>query len=135
MSLLTGSCACGAVNYQSGSDVLNVVNCHCKVCKSHSGAAFTTYVVTKLNGLEITQGQELIRHYCVDSANKHFCGTCGTPLYNTNDHYPGLCMIYLGTLVARQEISPQVNFWCESQFAWVNELAELLSLPQGISGK
>ena len=58
MNNLKGSCLCGEVNYNLTSEILNVVNCHCDFCRSHSGAAFSTYVALPYTSLEITHGKD-----------------------------------------------------------------------------
>ena len=132
MQQLEGSCGCGSVQYKLNSEIMNVVNCHCNMCRKHNGSAFSTYAALPFKSLQITQGDALIKHYSLDIAKKHFCNKCGTPLYNTNDHYPGACMIYSGTLNTSNTLTPGINVWCESQLAWLNELSAISSLPQGV---
>ncbi len=131
----TGSCGCGQVQLKLNADVLNTVNCHCDMCRSHNGAAFSTYAALPLNALEFTQGDDLISEYAFGTAKKHFCGHCGTPIFNTNSQYPGACMLYLGMLANHKALTPAVNAWCESQLSWVNEISSIHSLQQGVPGK
>lgn len=127
-----GSCGCGAVKYTLDSEIWNVVNCHCNMCKEHNGASFTTYAALALTGLKIKEGNEFITKYREGTGNKHFCKRCGTPLYNTNEKYPGACMIFFGTLNNSTQYTPKVNVWCESQYPWLNKLSEINSLQQGL---
>src|SRR4051812_4599865 len=96
---MRGTCKCGNINYIT-SDPLQVVNCHCNLCRSINGSAFTSYVVTRLPEFKLTSGSDALNSYtATDHAVKHFCSICGTPIYNINpERYPGLAMIYLGTL-------------------------------------
>ena len=135
MEKIVGSCGCGDVQYQLNSAIMNVVNCHCNICRGHNGSAFSTYAVLPFKSLKITQGKSLISKYRLKSASKHFCGNCGTPIFNTSDNYPGACMIYLGTLFSSNNLTPAVNVWSESQLAWLSSLSTITSLPQGVPTK
>ena len=130
-----GSCGCCAVEFIMNSEVLNVVNCHCDMCRNHNGSSFSTYAVLPFRALEITKGNELIKVYSVGSGQKHFCGKCGTPLYNTNEKYPGACMIFLGTLSSSRALLPKINVWYESKLAWLDDISDISSFPQGIESR
>ena len=130
-----GSCGCGAVKYTLTSEVMNVVNCHCNMCKEHNGSPFSSYAALPHTALNIETGKELITKYQAGTAQKHFCKECGTPLYNTNEKYPGACMIFLGTIKNSTKYIPNVNVWCESQYSWVNELSKINNIEQGVPNK
>ncbi len=132
---MNGSCLCGAVKFKLNSELLNVVNCHCNFCRSHSGAAFSTYAVFAHSALEFTQGPERLRAFAVAGGQKHFCGECGTPIFNLNDKYPGACIVYLGTLDGASALEPKVNIWSESKLGWVDSVASIPSLPHDRRGK
>lgn len=128
-----GSCTCDAIQYQLNSEILNIVNCHCDMCKKHSGSPFSTYAVFPFKDLEITKGADHISEYSAGTGKKRFCKNCGTPLFNTSENHPGTCMVYLGTLSSLEGITPKVNIWCESQLQWVGNISEIKSLPLGIT--
>ena len=132
MSLHSGSCICGEVKYQLNSKILNVVNCHCNFCRSHTGAAFSTYVALPFASLEITEGREKLSIFEREAGKKHFCSICGTPIFNLNTRYPGTCMLYLGTLAKAHEITPAINIWCENKLGWVDTVSSIRSRDQGI---
>jgi len=125
---MNGSCKCGNVSYVTGNP-LQVVNCHCGLCRSMNGSAFSSYVVTQLAEFKIERGEQMLRGYAAtDHAVKHFCATCGTPVYNINPvRYPGLAMIYFGTLAAHDEVSPGLNIYCSSKINWVDAIPSIRS--------
>ncbi|MDX8399933.1 MAG: GFA family protein [Gallionellaceae bacterium] len=135
MSLHNGSCLCGEVNYKLSSEIKKVVNCHCNLCRSHSGAAFSTYAVLPFAALEISKGEDKLSRFQIVDGKKHFCSVCGTPIFNVNTKYPGACMIYLGTLENAKDISPAVNIWCDSKLSWVDSVSSIPSLAQGVERK
>ena len=105
------------------------------MCRHHNGASFSTYVALPFKDLEVTKGNELITDYNVGTANKRFCSNCGTPLFNTNEKYPGVCMVYFGTLNTVNDLRPKVNVWCENKLSWVDNISKILSMAQGVESK
>lgn len=131
---ISGSCVCGGVQCRVNSDPKAVVNCHCNFCRSHSGGAFSSYIVVPEDALEVVVGEGTLSSYEIkEGARKHFCRQCGTPVYNKNAKYAGLCMIYLGTVKQAADCVPTANIYCESQLAWVTHIGEIRSFPQGIA--
>ena len=131
---ISGSCFCNAVQFKVSGAPKAVVNCHCNFCRKHSGAAFSTYAVVPEADLEIISGADYISSFQIkEDAHKHFCKQCGSPIFNKNARYPGLCMIYLGGISASSCIAPTANIYCESQLAWVPSIPELRSFSQGIA--
>lgn len=136
MTEISGSCVCNAVRYKVSGALKAVVNCHCNFCRKHSGAAFSTYAVVPETALEITSGQDEISAFQFkENAHKHFCRQCGSPLFNKNARYAGLCMIYFGGIDDQSDIVPRANIYCESQLPWVPVLAEIRCFEQGRAGQ
>ncbi len=131
MSILSGSCNCGAITYQVTGDVRSVVNCHCGLCRKMNGAPFSTYVAVADKDIALS-GDGLHVHNVTNNARKHFCKKCGTPIYNTNRQYADLTILHLGSLDSPTELVPQLNIYCESQLSWLEKLPDLSSLEQGL---
>lgn len=130
---ISGSCFCNAVQFKVSGAPKSVVNCHCNFCRKHSGAAFSTYVAVPEEALGITSGADSLATFkFAEDAYKHFCNQCGSPIFNKNARYPGLCIIYLGAIAEPSHFVPTANIYCESQLAWVPAIAELRAFPQGI---
>ena len=53
MSIFTGSCLCGSVNYKSNSDPLVIQNCHCDQCRKATGSVYLTNLFIKEENFEI----------------------------------------------------------------------------------
>lgn len=131
---ISGSCICNAVQYKVSGTPKAVVNCHCNFCRKHSGAAFSTYAVVPEAALEVISGNDLVATFQIkENTHKYFCKQCGSPVYNKNARYPGLCMIYLGGISATEDIAPTANIYCDSQLGWIPAIAELRSFAQGIT--
>jgi hypothetical protein len=129
MSQIQGSCHCRAVRYRVAGEIVSVVNCHCGLCRELSGSAFTSYVVVKEADLTLEQGESSLSRYdATETATRHFCRNCGTPMFNTNPgKYPSLKMVYLGTASSAAELVPRINVFCESKLPWVESIGSLKS--------
>ncbi len=127
---MEGSCACGAVTYTCGAPV-TFVNCHCTLCRRINGAAFSSYVVVRSDAFVVSGKHSLAAYAASDRSTKHYCGACGTPIYNTNPStYPGLSMLYLGTVAQAGELEPGINIFCDSKLQWVDGISVQKSFAQ-----
>lgn len=129
MTEIAGNCKCGDILYEAGS-AKSVVNCHCNMCRQMNGGAFSTYVVVPLSELRVIDSKHKLSKYPVtDGATKHFCSGCGTPMYNVNpNRYPGLAMLYLGTVQQPTAFLPTANICCESKLSWVDSLPDIKNI-------
>ena len=130
-----GSCYCDQVTYELESEPTLIVNCHCDFCRSHSGSAFSSYVMYPLSSFKLITGERNIAEYTMERGTKHFCNNCGTPIYNIVKKNPEGCMIYLGTLENLDKFTPRRNIWCENKLEWVFNISSIRSLEQGIGRK
>ncbi len=131
MSNLSGSCNCGSITYDVTGKVRSVVNCHCGICRKMNGSAFSTYVAVADEDITIT-GDCLQCHNVTESAKKHFCKKCGTPIFNSNPKYSGLKILHLGSLDSPLDFAPNVNIYCESRLDWLHHLPDITSLEKGL---
>ncbi|MDX8394529.1 MAG: GFA family protein [Mariprofundales bacterium] len=135
MSVNKGKCFCGEVIFNLTTKIMNVVNCNCNLCRSHSGAAFSTYAALPYTSLQIIKGHDSLRSYQMNEGKKHFCNNCGTPIFNLNNKYPSACMIYIGTLEDLSDVTPKMNVWCESKLGWIDTMSSISSFTQGFKRK
>jgi len=133
---VSGSCLCGAVKYRAETNIRRVVNCHCGLCRRMNGSAFSSYAVIPFKALVIFGAMDLRSYAVTPRATKHYCGKCGTPLFNLNTKYSGACMLYLGAIEGGETYSPSLNVYCEDMLSWLDKLASIEALQAGVeSGK
>ena len=119
MEKLSGGCVCGQVQYEIATAPVQVVACHCNLCRRMNGAPFSVYVVVRQKDFRFTSG-ETNSYQATECTTKHFCRACGTPIYNSNPTtYQGLAMIYVGTTENPQKSVPAMNIFCENKLEWV----------------
>ncbi|QNA87536.1 GFA family protein [Massilia sp. Dwa41.01b] len=128
-----GTCHCGAIAYAFDGDPVQVLNCHCTMCRTMNGGAFSTYVVIPSQTLRFIRGEADLGAYTVtERTSKHFCPHCATPLFNANPTtYPGLRMLYLGTLRDAAQLRPAINIYCDSKLAWTDNIADMRNVAEG----
>ena len=133
MNDLTGSCACGAIAYRISKRPLVVLNCHCTLCRKINGSAFSTYASVLESSFTITRGEDQLERFAISASGaKHFCSRCGTPLFNLNQRYPGLCIIHYGSLDKPEAMHPTTNIYYGNKCPWVSTLDQLKSYPEAI---
>ena len=117
MSIFTGSCLCGSVNYISNSDPLVIQNCHCDQCRKATGSVYLTNLFIKEENFEITGEVNNYTHLS-DAGNnmtKYFCPKCGSQVFGKNSGRPGIITIRAGTVNEKDIIKPIRNLFLKSK--------------------
>lgn len=126
-------CRCGAVVMNLKEPLAFAVNCHCELCRSINGAPFMTYVPVKTSAVQVAQGRENISMYRVTpGTEKHWCRDCDTPLFNTNVQFPGMTMLYFGTIMAANRPTPGANVWCSGKLPWIDGVAAMKNFAEAV---
>jgi hypothetical protein len=88
LSIVKGSCLCGAVNIFTTSINQHVAACHCSMCRKWGGAAL---LGVECNEGVSFEGEENIGVYqSSEWAERGFCNKCGSHLFyrlKENNHY------------------------------------------------
>mgnify|MGYP006230178149 FL=1 len=117
MSIFTGSCLCGSVNYKSNSDPLVIQNCHCDQCRKATGSVYLTNLFIKEENFEIIGEVNNYMHLS-DAGNnmtKYFCPKCGSQVFGKNSGRPGIITIRAGTVNEKDIIKPIRNLFLKSK--------------------
>jgi len=104
-----GKCLCGAVEITINGDISDIIHCHCSLCRKNSGTAFATNgFINAADFKLISGGNNLSTFTFKPGRNRHFCTSCGSPVYSSNDQDPERYRIRLGILdsdIAERPIS------------------------------
>ncbi|MGB1234262.1 MAG: GFA family protein [Planktomarina sp.] len=75
---MKGSCLCGAVTYAVKGPLRPVVSCHCTQCRKATG-----HFVSATSALraDVTITGDVTWFQSSDTAQRGFCGTCGSNLF------------------------------------------------------
>ena len=108
----TGSCLCGNVVYQVNGPLRPVVGCHCVQCRKTTGH-FMAATGANLANFTITSSADLKWYRSSDSAQRGFCGTCGSTLFWQADGKDYIA-IAAGTIDGNTGLHTEGHIFCES---------------------
>lgn len=124
----SGSCLCGAVRFTYRGEIGPAAICHCADCRKVTGSAFNVSVGVEA-GLFSLSGGPLGRFTKpADSGRemtRHFCATCGSPIYTTSAAEPDRCYVKAGLFDDPAVVRPVHQSWTQSQVPWATGLDTL----------
>lgn len=119
MKNITGSCLCGAVNYQISQNIGDIVHCHCIKCRKAHGAAFSSVAKIDDKSFSITGKEKLNRYQSSPGKTRCFCSNCGSQIYAKREN-TDFIILRLGTLNDDSMIDSQFQ---EVKHIWLAEKA------------
>ncbi len=122
---MRSKCACGDVEVPILSKDHDSLICHCNMCRSRTGAAFTTWVTLKKEFVEVPEHQGSVTEYVVSKYCKSvFCGSCGTHVLFHDVRYPNIFAFTAGTLDGIEIKSPEAEYFYSDKAEWYNSNLE-----------
>lgn len=118
---LKGGCACGAIRYECEGEPVLAAHCHCRDCQRSSGAAMATVFAVPKVAFRLVQGATATYQYTGDSGQpviRHFCPSCGSPLFTDVTVVPDLKFIRAASLDNPAQINPSMHIYCDSAQPW-----------------
>jgi len=113
-----GSCLCGALRYEIDGPFVDMVHCHCSMCRKHHGTPFATWVAAPLAGFRwLNEPTSLATYKSSERGHREFCRICGSvaPMLE-----PGMGMVIApaGNLEGDPGIRPTKHMFVGSKAAW-----------------
>lgn len=95
---LTARCACGAVTVHFAGPVKSMFMCACEDCQKASGTGHSTVALASRADVTITGPVTAYDRPSNSGATltRHFCPTCGTPVYARSSRAPDALMLPVG---------------------------------------
>ena len=115
---ISGSCLCGAIRFEIDTPPICINNCHCSQCRKASGAAFGSFLHTRIKNFKWISGQDLLTEYRSGSGGaRPFCGKCGSrvPVVNEDENH---VIVPAGTLDGDPGAKPTANIHMGSKAPW-----------------
>ena len=113
-----GGCHCGAVRYEMPAEAIHQALCHCSDCRRHAGAPVVAWGLVPQDRLEV-EGETRI-YASSEHGRRHFCDTCGTALFYTNEQiFPGAIDVQICTLDDPDAIPPVVQIQVAERIGWM----------------
>jgi hypothetical protein len=116
----TGSCLCGAVEFEFHIPTLFAAHCHCSMCRRGNGAGFVTWIGVRKDGFRITAGAgDLTVYRSSDRGTRSFCGRCGSSMLCQNDDQDNVIDITLANIHGEIDRSPSSHVYFDCRAPWV----------------
>src|SRR5262245_27083560 len=94
-----GSCFCGAVEIEARRAPIEMGYCHCKSCRSYSGAPVSAYILWKAEDVTVSKGAEFLgRFKKTEISDRQFCTKRGShimtyhPTFGLTDVRPAVIL-------------------------------------------
>ena len=131
---LTGGCLCGAVRYVVDASVERLIACYCSDCRRATSAGGSVNAVVPASAFRLTKGQTKVFTKTADSGHalhRHFCGDCGSWLYNPMGGDPDRLVLKAGAFDRHDGMRITLNLWTRSRAPWAPMDATLATREAG----
>ncbi|MGF6533911.1 hypothetical protein P3T20_004715 [Paraburkholderia sp. GAS206C] len=117
----TASCACGQLTATTSGAPVGVSVCHCLDCQRRTGSVFAAQARFPAGSVTITgTSNTFVR--VGDGGSKstfHFCPTCGSRVYYTNEERENSIIITVGAFADPTFPAPTFSVYEERMHSWV----------------
>src|SRR4029453_9072345 len=97
--MLRGSCLCQGVAFEIDGTVIDLVYCHCTMCRKAHGSAFRARGKVRTSEFGWGRGEALVGFYTLSPGqHRGFCSMCGSNLVTRFDAKPRILGLALGVL-------------------------------------
>jgi hypothetical protein len=113
-----GRCLCGALRYQIDGPFIDLLHCHCSMCRKHHGTPFATWAAAPASGFRWTSDTSTLASYkSSEKGHRDFCRVCGSvaPML---DEASGLVIAPAGNLEGDLGIRPTKHMFVASKASW-----------------
>ena len=117
--MLTGSCHCGAVQYEIKGEVYGFKHCHCWTCRKLHGTVFGSSALTSAQGFTVTSGEASLERYESSPGKRRcFCKHCGSHVFAYYEADPAVIVLRLSTVENFPAQRPQTHIWVSQKAPW-----------------
>ena len=116
-STVTGSCFCGAVEFEIELPTTFCGHCHCSMCRRPHGASFVTWTGVPPERFRINAGEQSIAKYqSSEHGTRSFCRICGSQMFCQTE--PEIIDIALAALHGKIDREPEAHYYYDSRADW-----------------
>lgn len=116
----SGSCLCGAVQYEISGDPKRFYHCHCQRCRKATGTGHASNLIIKADTMNWLKGEASLARYKVPDAERFatcFCTQCGSPMPRFIPEL-GVTLIPAGSLDTAPALPPPARIFWDSRADW-----------------
>ena len=130
MSVHTGRCLCGGIEYRVDAELPAVQFCHCAQCRRAQGSAFASNVPVPASAFTLLAGADLLQAYESSPGKRRcFCRRCGSPVYSARDSRPDVLRLRVGLINEPLADGAAFHFHTASKAEWFDICDELPQYP------
>jgi hypothetical protein len=127
-----GRCLCGALRYEISGPFIDMVHCHCSMCRKHHGTPFATWVAAPVAGFRwLGDSSSLVRYKSSERGHRDFCRICGSVAPMVEEAM-GMVIAPAGNLDGDPGIRPSKHMFVGSKAGWyaiTDELPQFEEYP------
>lgn len=117
----TGGCACGAIRYESTTQPMLMLHCHCRDCQRSSGGPFSSFSIVTKDAFSLLQGSMRFHDSPSEAGGKThrgFCQNCGSPIVVATDSQPQTVAIRTASFDDPSWFKQQMDVWISDAHPW-----------------
>lgn len=124
--MTSGSCQCGAVQFEIEGAFESFFLCHCGRCQKDTGSAHAANLFSTTATITWRSGEEKITHYQVPATRhaKSFCSVCGAAVPDIQME-GALLVVPAGSLDGEAGISPTAHICVASRADWEDAMRDI----------
>jgi hypothetical protein len=130
-----GRCLCGALRYEISGPFIDMVHCHCSMCRKHHGTPFGTGLGVRRKHFQWLAGEdEVIRYRATAAFERPFCRCCGATVPAESHHADSL-HVPAGLLDGEIGARPRTHIFVASKASFdtiTDALPQFAAYPPGI---
>jgi hypothetical protein len=131
--VFSGGCLCGACRFEIDGPLEPAGICYCEDCRRVTGTAFGVSFRVSAARFHLTEKTSSFAK-TADSGvvlTRHFCGTCGSPLFTASEAHPDAIFVKAGLLDDPSAIHIEREAWTASRVQWAERPAAVMSYEKG----
>ena len=119
--IISGQCHCGTVKWSASLPQKVALNCHCNMCRSLSGADYSSWVILPADQFNLLSGSENLTIYqATEKFTKSFCSKCGATVSCINvDKFPDHIYVAKGNITSEFNLPPEIQVYTKDKADWV----------------
>jgi len=118
---VSASCACGDVTMAILGPVGSMFMCACLHCQQATGTGHSAVALVSEQGLTVSGTTARFSRPSASGASftRHFCATCGTPLYGQSSRAPAVRLVAAGFFAGNNQwFEPNQLIFARTQQDW-----------------
>jgi hypothetical protein len=120
-----GRCLCGALRYQIDGPFVDLLHCHCSMCRKHHGTPFATWAAAPVAGFRwLSDTSSLASYRSSERGHREFCRICGSVAPLVEESF-GMVIAPAGNLEGDLGIRPTKHMFVGSKADWYEITDEL----------